>query len=302
MYEIALSVGSCVRSNTRADIVWLISPDPRYEQHAATFLAITPGGGKIGDLFNGAFDSYFFDFTSRKIQTGRILDITVSPLEAAISGVEIGSKLKFGIAPATLFESDLWQALNDRQSIVIVSHISGDEITSTELFTDATILAAESEVSELFASGAVESTDLGSKIITIYRPIVQFVISGQGPIADAIAAGARRLGWKVEVVARNDIFAGFAARLSPMDGILVMGHEVEVSGRALAYALESKAGYIGAMGSQKMQEQRADWLAYQEITDLSRIYGPAGFNIGAQGPEEIAISVLAEAISVLNGI
>ena len=302
MYEIALSVGACVRSNTRADIVWLISPDPRNEPNATTFLALTPGGGKIGDLFNGTFDSHFHDVATKKLNVGRILDITVSPLESALSGLEIGTQLKFGIAPASLFEADLWPALNERQSIVIVSKINGDEITSTELFTDATILAAEKDVTELFASGAIESTDLGEKIITIYRPVVQFIISGQGPIAEAIAAGARRLGWKAEVTNRNDIFAGFTARLSPMDAILVMGHEVEISGRALAYALESSAGYIGAMGSQKMQEQRADWLAYQDITDLSRIHGPAGFNIGAKGPEEIAISVLAEAISVLNGI
>ena len=302
MYEIALSVGACVRSNTRADIVWLISPDPRNDANAPTFLALTPGGGKIGDLFDGAFDSHFYDVATKKLTSGRILDITVSPLESALSGLEIGTKLKFGIAPTTLFEADLWPALNERQTIAIVSKISGDEIVATELFTDATILAAESDVSELFASGAIESTDLGEKIITIYRPVIQFIISGQGPIAEAIAAGARRLGWKAQVTNRNDIFAGFTARLSPMDGILVMGHEVEISGRALAYALESSAGYIGAMGSAKMQEQRADWLAYQEITDLSRIYGPAGFNIGAKGPEEIAVSVLAEAISVLNGI
>jgi xanthine/CO dehydrogenase XdhC/CoxF family maturation factor len=51
-----------------------------------------------------------------------------------------------------------------------------------------------------------------------------------------------------------------------------------------------------------MQESREDWLAYRDITDLSRVHGPAGFNIGAKTPQEIAISVLAEAISVLKGV
>jgi len=81
-----------------------------------------------------------------------------------------------------------------------------------------------------------------------------------------------------------------------------MGHDVESSSRALASALESRAGYIGALGSMKMQESRADWLAFREITDLSRVHGPAGINIGAKTPGEIALSVLAEAVAVLKGV
>jgi xanthine dehydrogenase accessory factor len=98
------------------------------------------------------------------------------------------------------------------------------------------------------------------------------------------------------------MFAGLAAGLSSMDCAVIMGHDIESSSKCLSYALESAAGYIGALGSLKMQESREDWLAYRDITDLSRVHGPAGFNIGAKTPQEIAISVLAEAISVLKGV
>jgi xanthine dehydrogenase accessory factor len=62
-------------------------------------------------------------------------------------------------------------------------------------------------------------------------------------------------------------------------------------------ALESDAGYIGALGSLAMQQSRADWLALRDVTDLTRVHGPAGFDIGADGPAEIAVSVIAQAIA-----
>jgi xanthine dehydrogenase accessory factor len=51
------------------------------------------------------------------------------------------------------------------------------------------------------------------------------------------------------------------------------------------------------MGARKMQENRADWLAYRGVTDLTRVHGPAGLDIGANTPGEIAVSIVAEAIA-----
>jgi xanthine dehydrogenase accessory factor len=59
-------------------------------------------------------------------------------------------------------------------------------------------------------------------------------------------------------------------------------------------ALESDAGYIGALGSTAMQQSRADWLAYRDVTDLSRVHGPAGLPLGGRSPAEVAVSIVAE--------
>ncbi len=91
------------------------------------------------------------------------------------------------------------------------------------------------------------------------------------------------------------------AMLSPIDGVVVMGHDVEGSSRALQAAIASSAGYIGSLGSAKMQQQRREWLAYRDVAWDERIHGPAGLPIGAEAPGEIAVSIAAEAISVLRG-
>ena len=67
MYDIALSVNACVRSKTRAEIAWLVSPNL-----GVNALALTPGGGRIGKIFEGAFDGVMSDYSNRKLPSGRL--------------------------------------------------------------------------------------------------------------------------------------------------------------------------------------------------------------------------------------
>lgn len=302
MFDIALTVNACVRSNTRADVAWLVSSEPFFENAISDAIAITPGGGKIGNLLGSTFDGELIEVAKRKLPTGRIVKREVSAFESTISSIPQGTKLEFALLPSGLIDPDIWQAFLDRESIAIVCHLKDDEIVKADYYTSVSIVAAEPDVIENFNQNKSMTVNLGDRILTIYHPVTKLVIAGNSDIAQALALAATNLGWNVSVDARPSMFAGLAAGLSSMDCAVIMGHEVESSSKCLSYALESAAGYIGALGSLKMQESREDWLAYRDITDLSRVHGPAGFNIGAKTPQEIAISVLAEAISVLKGV
>jgi xanthine dehydrogenase accessory factor len=300
MYDIALSVAAFVRSQTRADIAWLLSsPIVSNRNEAVVF---TPGGGKLGSLLSGAFDGRLSEIAARKLDVGRIVECEVNPLEATLSGFDVGTKLRFAIAPATLFDADLWNSFLEREKIALDLKVSGNEITQLESYNSASILAADPELGEIFSTTSPTTFELAQRLISIFVPIRKIAIYGNGPVPQAIAGLAEAIGWQVAIETRPDNFAGVTATLSSMDSVVITGHEVESSSRALAYALESKAGYIGALGSQKMQNDRADWLAYRDIIEISRVNGPAGFPIGAKSPAEIAISVMAQALSVVNGI
>jgi xanthine dehydrogenase accessory factor len=188
----------------------------------------------------------------------------------------------------------------DRVPVAIVAHLDQDEVTRVDVFDESSIGTADAQTAELFAKGATAYEIHPDRVISVLFPVTRLVVAGQGPIADAIADLGSTLGWNVSVVMRNDLAIGLLASLSPLDAAIIMGHEVEVSSRNLGAALEGDAGYIGALGSIQKQQDRADWLAYQDVTDLSRVFGPAGIDISASSPVEIAISVLAQAIAELK--
>ena len=123
------------------------------------------------------------------------------------------------------------------------------------------------------------------------------LVVGGGPVATALDDAARLLGWQVQVMTDVGAATGLIASLSGLDKVVVASHDVEVAGAALEAALFSDVGYIGSVGSRQAQAARADWLAYRDVTDLRRVHGPAGLDIGASSPPEIAVSILAEALA-----
>ena len=262
MYDVALSVSACARSGTRADVAWMISPTASNEA-----VAFTPGGGRVGHLADGAFDGFLADVASRRLSRGRRVTHEVTSLEAPQCGLAVGTPVEFLVVPADQLPSDIWPALLEHRPVGIAAEIADGEVTALDV---ATPDSAEGRLAELLRSGD-PAVDLGPSTVL-----------------------GRLLGWQVAAATRPEMVAGLAASLSPLDAIVVMGHDVETSSRCLLAALEGDAGYIGALGSPAMQEARADWLAYRDVTDLSRVHGPAGLPLGGRTPAEVAVSIVAE--------
>ena len=80
--------------------------------------------------------------------------------------------------------------------------------------------------------------------------------------------------------------------------LVVIGPELD--DEALTLALRSPAFYVGALGSRRTQGRRRERLLARGVTEeeLSRLWGPAGLDLGGSTASEAALAVLGEAVAV----
>ena len=141
-------------------------------------------------------------------------------------------------------------------------------------------------------------------------PKPQLLVIGNSPMARSLVAQGSALGFRVtasDPSATRELFPGADALLPELEGIrkglgpsshvvvATMGHYDE---EALAAVAGSPAGYIGLVASPRRGRAVMDYLKGKGIPSesLERIKFPAGLDVGAETPEEIALSILTEVV------
>jgi xanthine dehydrogenase accessory factor len=151
----------------------------------------------------------------------------------------------------------------------------------------------------------------------LIQPPVSLFIFGGGFDARPVSELAKSLGWNVavtdECVAHiAPIFFPTADKLSlcqrefidrefnitPYTACVLMSHNYEYDRDVLKKLIRSDAPYIGILGPRKrfdkMQEEFSATGFRLTEADMHRIHSPIGLDIGAEAPDEIAISIVAE--------
>ncbi len=158
--------------------------------------------------------------------------------------------------------------------------------------------------------------------IESYLPPRRLVVVGAVHIAIPLVSFAKELGYHTTVIDARGLFASrerfphadelieawpdealSTLPLGPETAIVMLAHDPKFEDPAMQVALNSRAGYIGAMGSRKTSEERNVRLRASGFTEeqVARIHGPVGINIGARDPGEVAVSILAEMVAVRRG-
>ena len=288
MYGAAITAVSCLRANTEAHIAWIVSSKGLPAHDPTEVVTLTAGGGYIGSLCNGILNQHveFIPGATR----GRLVNIELSGTDALIAGIPDGGTATIAIAPAAVLPDALWATLLERKPIMLTANLENG------MLDDFTLADVDEDV-----NGSGTRSDLANeRLRSCFVPVQRLAVFGNGPIVDALTTYASAIGWQVAAAGEPERGIGLMNTLSHIDSAVIMGHDVESASRVLEAALESEAGYIGSIGAPRMQDQRADWLAYRGVTDLSRVHGPAGLDIAAKNPAEIALSVIAEAVRYHN--
>ncbi len=172
--------------------------------------------------------------------------------------------------------------------------------------------------------GELLTGEAGKILIEVVQLPPRLVVFGAGPDAVPVVRIAAELGWEVVVVdwrpayARRERFpkasavveceaerVGERVDLDATTAALVMTHHYLRDRSLLRFLLPSAAPFIGMLGPRRRTEALLGDLREEGLTvtaeQLERLHGPAGLDIGAESPEQIALALIAEIQAVLAG-
>ncbi|MEM1533051.1 MAG: XdhC family protein [Desulfurococcaceae archaeon] len=178
--------------------------------------------------------------------------------------------------------------------------------------------------------GAIDTGLICGGVLTVFIDVInpqpRIFIVGAGRVGKPLADLLNYLKYKITVI---DLDRGSASRSSypyaeevivgdlnviteavktkPLnnDAVLIVHGEVEVDYAALKAAIESKAGFIGLLGSKRktvefVKKLISEGISYESFSE--RLHAPVGLDIGADNPMEVAVSIVAELIAWFKGL
>jgi xanthine dehydrogenase accessory factor len=161
-----------------------------------------------------------------------------------------------------------------------------------------------------------------SIFVESFSPPPDMYVFGATDFAGAVVGIGKYLGYRVTVCDARPIFATAkrfpradevvvdwphrwlpTVPVDPRTALCVLTHDPKFDVPLLEVALRTNAGYIGVMGSRRTHDDRMDRLRELGLGEaaLARLHSPIGLDLGARTPEETALSIAAEIVSLRWG-
>jgi xanthine dehydrogenase accessory factor len=293
--------GGCVEGALVEEAQGILAGAP---PRVATYGISDQQAADVGLMCGGTVKVFVHEIESR-----RALDATHEEIDAG-RPVALATLLDGRAAGATM------AVLADR----VVGGLEHTTLLDDNVTRDARGFLDEgrSAIRRYSAKGETMGADLRVAIHAFASP-PRMVIFGAIDFSAALAAIATEIGYRVTIVDARQAFAQsprfsehaevvvswpaeyLAGReLGPRDAVLVFTHDPKFDEPALIAALDTGAGYIGALGSRRTHADREERLRAAGVADeaLRRISSPCGLDVGARTPAETAIAVLGEILAL----
>ncbi|TMF22793.1 MAG: XdhC family protein [Chloroflexi bacterium] len=282
---------------------WGSSPRP-----LGSKMLVTASGKMAGSVSNGCIEGAVFEEAQKVLKSAKpkIAAFGVADDVAFEVGLACGGHIEVFIQPLGKAHRQLVAMLNRDQPATLTTNL----------------VTGEAEVTEGTPTGSELARRDGDVFIEPFRRPAHLVIIGAIHIAIPLHRLAKLMGYRVTVI---DARAKFATRerfpeadelmvawpdeamssitVDSSTYVVILTHDPKFDLPALRSVLRKPAGYIGAIGSRKTNQNRFDALRKQGFREeeLARVHGPIGLDLGSRGAEETALGILAEITSVRFG-
>jgi len=170
------------------------------------------------------------------------------------------------------------------------------------------------------ASRTMHGNEAVEAFIEVTTPPVRLLVFGAGDDAVPVTDLANHIGWQVwvfdgrahyaraerfpqadRVILRPTGSRGVIPQIDPWTAAVLMSHSYAQDLDAFRELSGAGLNYLGVLGPQKRTRQLLFDAGVQEARFGEALHGPMGLDIGADGPEQVAIAVIAEIQATLNG-
>ena len=317
MREVLAQLEGWLANGERAALATVIDTRRSAPRPLGSRLAVSESGLLYGSVSGGCVESDVALQAREVIEGGepRVLPYGIADEDARSVGLPCGGEIDVFVAPVSDAElvGRLRRAVEDGVRGRLTTVVRGDGVGEMALDLDG-------------AAGADRPALVQENGRTLFveplAPPPLLLTIGAVDLAEVLCALAEQLGWRTAVsdprrallTAERLPSAGALIDGWPEDAlaragtddqtaVLVLAHDEKIDIPALSWALRSDAFYVGALGSRRTQEQRRERLREEGVTEsqLARLSGPAGLDLGGETLEETALSILAEIVAVRRG-
>ncbi len=272
-------------------------------------------GRSVGSILSGAADA---TLAMLDLSVPAIVRVPVGDDEAVRLGLACGGTAELLVQPLATIPERVWVGIQRREAFVLATFLDGarcgesvvvvvGEVDSS--LAGAVLDAAHEQLRKCKARTSTLQTEVENVHFETVSPQPCTLVIGAAELATAIQHQGALLGWTTQVIDER-VESGLAqsvaaaTALGAVDALIVLSHDLPISCATLAAALKGNCGYVGALGSRHTQAARRERLIQVDgltDTETSRVHGPIGLDLGSRTPEETALAIFAEILSVRGG-
>jgi xanthine dehydrogenase accessory factor len=335
MNEIAAELRAWLAAGERVAIATVVRISGSAPRPAGATLIACAGDRIAGSVSNGCVEAAVYEEAMAVLEDGRprVVRYGISDEFAFTVGLSCGGAIDVLVEPVGAFHRAALEAVERDRPVVLVRAIDpADRVGTLAILSDdrapgwsgelrpleaAALAASVAGAPRLAQSPLTDGREGTFFLETIAAPRLLLIV-GATHVAQALARLAKTLGFRVviadprEALANRDRFPDAdeilhawpdeaIARTGPRPSasIVLLAHDPKFDRPGLVAALRTPAGYVGAIGSRRTNDERFAWLRTQGFgdADLGRIHAPVGLDIGARTAEETALAILAEIVA-----